>query len=128
MQFELHAPIPTMAQKKKLQEKLDADKAAFFAAGGEIQEIPVGEPSTFTWDGVWLDHDEAAAKLGVPLSQLKNSVMNGSLASCPAPISYIRGGRRMWPEAVIDSWKEKYGHHVKARTRAFKDGKKGTPL
>ena len=125
MRHELIAPIPTIAQKEGLREQIARDTEKFLANGGRIEVCGSDQVSMFSWDGVWLDHDEAAAKLGVPLSQLKNSVMNGGLASCPAPISYIRGGRRMWPEAVIDAWLAKYGHHVKAKTRAFRDGKKG---
>lgn len=125
MQFDLVAPISTMAQKNGLREQIERDTARFLASGGKIQQIQTGEPSTFTWDGDWLDHAAAAKYLGVPLAQLKNSVMNGTLCSCAGPVSYIRGGRRMWPQCVLDAWLSKYGNHVKNKTRAFKEGKKG---
>lgn len=123
MRYELIAPIPTIAQKEGLREQIARDTEKFLANGGRIEVCGSDQVSMFSWDGVWLDVEAAAQRIGVSVAQLKNSVMNGVLASCPAPISYIRGGRRMWPDAAIDLWIYKYG---KQRRRAFKDGERGS--
>lgn len=125
MQFETTPAETTKTARNAAQAEIERLTAEFLNRGGKITTAGESESTITKWmDGRWFDAADSAKILGVPVGQLKNSISTNCLASCPAPLSQIWRGRRMWPEAVLIEWMGKYGKKKKIAPK-FRDGQRG---